>query len=366
MSNEKFIIKDLARANDWVSIYSSSTNTSAYESAVILSNICGFSNWDLMASEITTNKPSAYDERLSKKDLRQRLLEYRKRLVEIHAMDPGFARYIIGHLSPTSDKPLRRFSLDTENMHGPRSDDGLNIADLIDEFGMNDSDSMEKFAKEMLGDSLGEDFDFSNFEDRLRLSGQIHTASWFNILAGLGWKPIDDESYNEKAEFGTPSMYLNDEAHGRIPVYLFAASRTPYDHEDTAANHAMNVSLSNFQSLSNKGDTAYLLWKHPLRKVINGKSYCHLGMMLYQNHWKPALVNLNCTSFGKTFELNETLDSVDSEPSNLVDDHEAVFMSITKHLGGMDEPDAPSTGWKKVEGTSPSGWSFVMIHHEGN
>lgn len=89
-------------------------------------------------------------------------------------------------------------------------------------------------------------------------------------------------------------------------------------------------------------------------------------MILFKNGWKPVLVNQNCTSFAKAYELNEALESIDSQPSFLVDDHEAVFTGIVRHLGGMDDPDAPDSGWKMMEMTSPSGWGSVIIHYAGN
>lgn len=249
-------------------------------------------------------------------------------------------------------------------MHGPRDPDALDLAALREMSGLDDPAQAEKMLKDLLGDAMPEGFDFTNFEDRLRMSGEVDAACWFDILQALGWTVIDDESFNPQAEFGEPSMVIDDPALGHVPVFLSSVSRAPHDYDDKAAGWVMEACLENILEDWPDAETAYLLWKAPLRKVIKGRSYCHLGMLLYEDTWREVLVNKQCDTLAKVYQLNRALESIDSEPEELVDDHEAVFMGISRFIAGMDHPDAPKTGWKIMEAGTQSGWNSVMIHNE--
>lgn len=359
--DERFVLQSLERAQGWIDAYSVSTGATAHESASTLSHICGFSSWDEMAHAISTLRPSLPDNAIGKKSVKQRHRVFRKRLIDIHAMEDSHARYIISHLSPSSEKAFKRFSLNLEKMYEPSDAGGLNLMEMFEAFGMDDQESFAKASKEIFGDVMPEGYDFSNFEDRLRLSGGIEPACWFNILTSIGWNVLDDESYDEEAAFGSPSMLIDEPDLGIVPVYLCAASRTPYDHEDGAANSMMKAALDDMRRNWPNSKTGYILWKNPLSKQINGRHYCHLGMILYDNEWREALINQHADSFGKMYKQNESLVNIDLPPSSLEDKDKILLTSIIRHLAGMDEPDAPRTGWKSMEVSSPSGWTSLMI-----
>jgi hypothetical protein len=363
MEGEQFIISSIKRAIEWTEAYAQSAGVPTEKAAGVLANICGFLSWDAMIIAMQKTRPSICDEQLGKKAVKKRHSEFRGRLVAAHDIDPGHARYIISHLPPSTEKSFRVFSLDKSGMHQRPSPNLLDMEMLRELTGFDGSEHLEEMVKQLFGDSLPEGFDDADLEDRVRLAGGTDPAKWFNILKGLGWGVLDDHTYCEDAEFGKPSMLIKDEVHGLVPVYLCASGRTPYDYHDNAANAAMAASLKHFKSCDNFGNTAYLLWKMPLRKIINGKHYCQLGMLLYKDSWKEVLVNRYCDSLAKTYRLNEDLISVDAEPIDLVDEHDAVFMGINRHLSGMDEPGAPKDGWKVMEMGSASGWNSTIIHH---
>ena len=367
MKPHPFIIESPERANEWVDACVRSLNCPPAEAAAILAGICGFPSWDVMIHMIRSMPPSRYDEELNPKKLKIRHQIYIDVLTIDFAFDPHFGRYLIQHLSPSSKKQFRPFSIDTTNMHGPRDPDVLNLQDLL-HMSEQDEESLAGTLKLLLGEECPDGVSLSDIEDIVRSMKPVHPWVWFNIFTSLGWD-IPEDTYKDEPERYQPAFLINDPKYGMVPVYLSPICRTPYDHNDTAANTAMRESLSHFTSVSQRsqggfGKSALLLWGFPLAKQINGEDYCHLGMVLRDGEWKEILWNEHVTSFSKLFEINATVGKIDDGHPELVDKDRRFFSAINRHMAGMDDPDASRSGWKYFTTGTLSGWEQVQYYNE--
>ncbi|KSQ21763.2 hypothetical protein APB26_32815 [Pseudomonas aeruginosa] len=334
----------------------------------MLANLCGFASWDLMSHTISTTRPSQPDEQLPKSSLHRRHERYISVLTEVFTFDPLFARYLIQHLSPSSCRQFKPFSIDQSQMHGPRDTKGINIAEMADVLGVDfDDATFAESVKRLLGDDLPTGFNFSNLEDSIRALRGVESWPWFNIFMSLGWGPVD-ESYNEEPTEGEPAFLIADQVHGIVPVFLSPFCRTPNDHNDTGAEASMQRALASYtigRASGVFGNSAYLLWSFPLSKEIKGTHYCHLGMILRDGEWREALVNEHVDSFSKLYSLNTKIFSIEDGHPELGDSGQRFFDSINRHMAGMDDPGAPKKGWRFVEVGSFSGWTQRQYSYEG-
>lgn len=368
MSEHTFVMPSSDRAHQWVDACSRSLDCPAEEAAAMLANLCGFPSWDLMIHTISATRPSQPDEQLPKSSFNRRHARYVAILTSVFAFDPLFGKYLVQHLSPSSCRPFLPFSIDKAHMHGPRDTSRINIAEMAEMLGIDfDDASLAETAKMLFGDVLPDDIDYKNLNDSLRSLRGVEAWPWFNIFMTLGWGPLDG-TYNESPEEGEPAFLIDDQVHGKVPVFLSPLSRTPNDHNDKAAEASMSRALDAFnagRAGGKFGDTAYLLWSFPMTKEICGVHYCHIGMLLRDGEWKEALLNEHVESFAKLFRLNAQLSSIEDGHPELADQGQKFFISVNRHMAGLDEPGAPEKGWKKFETGSFSGWNQVQYLHEG-
>ncbi|HEJ2342226.1 TPA: hypothetical protein ACWLUJ_005743 [Pseudomonas aeruginosa] len=369
MSSHTFVMPSSERAQQWVDACAKSLACPAEEAAVMLANLCGFATWDLMIHAIGSTRPSQPDEQLPKSSVRRRHEYFVAVLTEVFAFDPLFGKYLVEHLSPSSCRPFRPFSIDRSHMHGPRDTQGINFAEMAEMLGIDFDDSiLADAAKRLLGDALPSDFDFSNFSDSVRALRGVESWPWFNIFMDLGWGPLD-ETYNEEPVEGEPAFLIDDQVHGLVPVFLSPFSRTPNDYNDKGADASMRCALEAYReghALGDFGDTAYLLWSFPLSKEINGEHYCHLGMLLRDGEWKEALINEHVDSFAKLYRLNAQLASIEDGHPELADQGQRFFNGVNRHMAGLDQPGVSDKGWEVLQAGSFSGWKQVQYIRKGN
>lgn len=367
MFDHTFVMSSTDRANQWVEACSKSIGCPAEESASMLATLCGFPTWDVMIHAMSATRPSPCDEQLPKESRKVRHERYVAILTSVFAFDPQYGKYLVQHLSPSSGGPFLPFSMDTQHMHGPRDTSGVNLAEIAEMLGIDDdNEALGEAAKMLLGDIFPEDFDYADLTNSVRALHGVEAWPWFNVFMSQGWRPLD-ETYNDEPEDGEPAFLLDDQVHGRVPVFLAPFCRTPHDHKDKGADGAMCQALDAYQDGLSEGlygDSAYLLWSYPLTKEIRGDHYCHLGMILRDGEWKEALVNQHVDSFAKLFRLNAEVTNIDDGHPELIDKEQILFMSINRHMAGMDEPGAPKTGWKTLSTGSFSGWNQVQIYHD--
>lgn len=359
MSDTVFVIGSSDRATQWVDACARSLACPREEAASMLAGLCGFATWDVMLDQMNRLRPSPCDEHLPPAELKRRHARFIKALTEHYAFDPAFSAYIVLMLSPSSEKPFRPFSIDTQKMHGPRDlESGITLADLIPDIeGMD----LEGALEGMMGEPLPDGMTLDDIQSVLRLSGEVEAWAWFNLVENLGWNVIE-ETYDDEAQLGEPAFIVDDVVHGHVPVFLCAAQRTPQDWSDHACETAMDTCLKAHQA-GNYGDSAYLIWKGPLYKVIGGEFYCHLGVILVDGKWKDVLLNEHVDSFAKLHSLNAEIVTLDDGHTQLIDPESRLFRAIVQMLAGYGEEGAPTDGWTQLCVNSLSGWQQVLLEH---
>lgn len=322
----------------------------------MLAGMCGFIEWAHLVDSIGKRRPSAPDEAISPGIVKRRHKAYREFLVNVFAMSPQSARYLVMHLSPSSSKPFAPISMDRDIQHGPLEDD-TDLGALFESMPDPNSKEFADIMRRMMGDSLPPDFSFDNFEDRMRLSGDVFPHAWYNLFRHQEWDIIED-SYDENAELGEPSMVAQDSGIGFVPIYLTAVVRTPYDRLDTAADLAMQAVAEDME-LSELGDVALLLWKWPLAKTINGNDYCHIGMAYQEGQWRELLINIDCTSPAKLLKLNGGVADINDGCEALIDKGRALTMAILFNIHEVEPEDMDKISVTEI--ASASGWSSIML-----
>ncbi|TNC80794.1 MAG: hypothetical protein C9356_11770 [Oleiphilus sp.] len=319
-------------------------------------NMCGFRSWDEVIAAIQINPPSQPDEQISTDVLETRMVFYADVLISIFGLNPRFARYFLEHVSPSSCVQPRRFSIDRDEMYEP-SEDNVTLVDLLEEGFPGDQSALEEtlddFAKDMLGDVMPEGFSFENFHQRLRISKPIFPGHWYNLLATLKWN-IDDDSYSEDYTYGEESFVVLGKNDVEIPVYLTSLSRVPLDHDDEMANHTMELVQHHCEELFGS-DKALLFWGGPLTKEIKGERFSHFGMCLNKGKWHEFLLHQGAT-LDSVLEQGKSIPDIDDPDPRFADKKNVLAHTFV--CMAMDIPEGSEVQITEIG--SASGWCSIL------
>lgn len=350
-----FIAPSTKNARLWVDAVSKSLKLDKAETADIYARLCGFNNWDQVVQEIGRGSPSPTDEQVTKDVMQTRRAVYGEVLVDEFGMSRRFANYIIEKVSPSSSKKPSRFSLD---ISGAYDEDPENptIGELFSDLGMDSGESLDKtmeaFMREVIGDSLPDDFSFKNIAERMRISKPVDPGAWYDLLFTIGWDLID-ESFRLGYVYGEES-FVAIKSGQRVPIYITSLVRTPYDTEDEMAESLMSL-LEDYTEEVFDTDEAIVFWGQPLVKTIDGDYYAHFGMYYTDGEWHEFLINQH-TTIDDLFKQHVTMESIDSPPKSLSDEGLGLSVAAIKTINHIDQEKEVSLQMLK----SPSGWNHLM------
>lgn len=336
----KYIPQSLEAASNWVSVCRRSLDIDQNEAASMYANMCGFGSWDLLLAHMVVERPSSLDEESQDEIVQSRHEFYRDVLVDTFLINPPFAEYLVSVASPSSSKNPELFSVDKRWIYANASAPTQIPGRLLN-----------TFARDVLSQKLGKDFDFDDFTNRLRVHSNIFPGHWFNLMASLTWK-VEKDSYCEQYTFGKPSMYLNSDG-GLLPVYIVSLTRIPLDGSDDMGNLVLKQIE---QDLCSKGfERAMLFWGSMLSKNIDGHWFTHPGMVYKDHSWHEFLINQNIVSADTVFEMVDSLDILNPDPG--LEDFD---MALNRGFGCLKLDVDCSSLVEFSQLTDVSGWLHIL------
>lgn len=353
----KFIPRDHKIARLWVDACSSSLSIEKQEAASMYANLCGFKTWDAIIKAIGKAKPSPVDEDCGSDVVAERKAFYQEVLVNVFTMNPLYATYLVDTLSPSSGKVPKRFSFDHESMHDelregvmPLMPPGMTMETL--------RDGMESFI-EMLADKIPslEGIDTTNLMERMRISGPIDPADYYNFCSTMGWEIIE-ESYAEEYEHGKPLFCLNS-SFGDVLVYANSLSKVPGDHDDEMAEHLHELVLDDARQGTDFPAVILFAGKF-MTKDYRGKKFTCGGSLYKDGEWYDFLVNRDMDTVDKLFEAAEADVDLNNPDERYADDKNIAigsFLAVSYGLSSLKEVFSH----RIMTVGSPSGWGAVML-----
>lgn len=353
----QFIAHNHKVARLWVDALCSNLKIDKAEAAAMYANMCGFRTWDRLVDTIGKAPPSALDEDIGDEQLLERRDFYTNILVDVFAMNPHIARHVSSTMSPSSGKLPKKIPIDLEMLYEADSDSislfqpGADLANL-----------QEQVFKDLLGDRLGEDFDFTNFSDRIRISVPVDPSGFFNYFNGLGFSPIDN-SYDENYEYGEPSFFLpypeSEQGNKRIPVYITSLSYTPQDEQDKMADSVKKVVLENALEYM-KIPEILLCWGKGLNKEIKGKSFTSLGSIYSKGKWHEILMCENTNSVDKLFKTIGDIGDYNDPNPWFEDKGRMYYLGFVAATNGL-ETIMELREYESFHVGGPTGWNMTLI-----
>lgn len=351
----RFVPKTSKKARLLAEALSRSLNVTTTDTNPIVAALYGFSTWNTLCKAIQKEEPSLWDEETSSDIIESRQSISIERLVEQLDIDITTAKNLVDHVKPTSKEKGKAFPVDVENTKNHT--DSINFADL---FGGASGDEMEKmiedFAKRTLGDELGDDFDFSNFSDRMRISKPIDPGMYYSICDNIGLTVIED-SFNEEYEYGHSSFCIYSKKED-VPVYITSLTMVPGDEGDEMAYEIMSIVEKN-NDWDEDADRMILFWGQPSVKKINGKRYTYMGVLWEDGCWRDFLLNEEMKTIEDLFEMNPKNQNVNAPNENQEDKGAGLAIRITLFMNDLQDVR------EKVKFNSigsPSGWDILLPH----
>lgn len=347
MDYEPFVMKSVDRAREWVDAYSKSAQEDKEDSARTLAMLCGFGSWDVMVFAIETLPPTACDEEVGQDEVLRRIKAYMHVLVGLENIRPPIAMYFIHRLSPSASYPYA----------------AIERAEALDvEAALENSDTDEEdFVTEI---------DHVRLHTCSRMCTEVNVEGWLMGLEYLGWD-VDVDTIDEEADIGEPSFEVLDDEIGRLPVYLSGLTRIPETDGDPGARAFLKACLGDFILNGYDSGALLVLWQHPQHKEIAGRAFCCIGVSYstQQDSWKDMLVNVDCSSPGRFFQLNDMIqpdfDVELLENYELEDADRKVCCSLAVILGGNADRQPPEEGWKmQINLNEDTGWGCVRLSVE--
>ena len=353
----QFIAHNHKVARLWVEAFCANLKIEKSEAAAMYANMCGFKTWDRLVDAIGKAPPSVPDEDVGEDLLLERRDFYTNVMVDIFAMNPNIARHLASSMSPSSGKLPKKIPIDLEMLY-EADDEHFSLFQP----GADISNIQDRMFKELLGDELGEDFDFSNISDRLRISTPVDPSGFFNYFHGLGFNPIDN-SYDEDYEYGEPSFFMpfpeSEQGNKRIPVYLTSLSYTPQDEQDKMADTVKSVVLQNAKEYM-KDPEIILCWGKGLSKEVKGKNFTSLGSIYSKGKWGEFLMCENTNSIDKMFRTIGDIGDY-NDPNPWFEDkgrmHYLGFIAATHGLETVRELQ----DYESFQVGGPSGWNMTLL-----
>lgn len=344
MDYEPFVMKSVDRALEWVDAYSKSAQVDKEDSARTLAMLCGFGSWDVMVFAIETLHPTASDEEVGQDEVLRRIRAYMHVLVGQENIRPPIAMYFIHRLSPSASYPYTAIE----------RDDALDVEAALE----NAEAGEEGFETEI---------DHVRLHTSSRLSAGVNVEGWVMGLEYLGWD-VDVDTIDDEADIGEPSFVVLDAEIGPLPVYLSGLTRIPETDGDPSARVFLKACLGDFILNDYDSEAILVLWQHPQHKEIAGRSYCCIGVSYStdQDSWKDMLVNVDCSSPGRFFQMNDMImpdfDAVLVDNWELEDEDRMVCCSLAVILGGYGDRQTPEEGWKmQINLNEETGWGCVRL-----
>ncbi|KZX84829.1 hypothetical protein A3715_17480 [Oleiphilus sp. HI0009] len=351
----QYIPHSTKQARIWVDAVSKSLAIDKVETAVMYANICGFKTWESLIEAIQTKKPSMHDENCSNDIIESRKAFYIDVLMGVFGMNDRMAEHLIESVPPSSNKKAKTFSIDRDRIYEP-ADNKVTLGDMMKKAGIS-SNNIDDHMSEFLKEALGEEFDSSNFVDRLRISKPIFPSDYYNMLKTMGWD-IDEESYRDEYEYGEESFCVITKKGIEIPVYICSLSRMPLDHDDAMANEVMEIIKNHCEEVIGSGK-ALLFWGQPIVKEIDHKWFSLFGMTLQNDEWTEFFLNMECT-IESVFEQTGLINDIDNPDSSLEDKNRELAIAFNMLLANIKE----SQKIRMIELGSATGWSNLMIEGE--
>ncbi|MBM5458839.1 hypothetical protein H8F21_14820 [Pseudomonas sp. P66] len=348
MSTEPFVLRDVARAQEWVAVCEKSCGYESDRCASILASLCGFGSWDIMVFAIGSLPPSECDESLSQEQLLMRLERYFRILVGEYEIHPDLAAAIVHLLSPSANCPFSGF----------RPEDVQHVYEEPEEF-----DIEELFAAPNSPEHSSMLFP---------LTSEIDTHAWGEVFRYLGWQAT---ALDEDSLIGTPSYVLIDPKTGGadMPVYFVHCLPSPsFDDgifEDPTVAVAQYACLGNYVSdWDLMGCQGFLvLSSRPQLLETSGKFYCSIGKAYLgkERRWLDLLISRNCKDVTEFIRLNKKVKPGLLGASGLAERNDELCKQIALLLSGFDSDYGDPYDWSVVAMETENGWAVVTAVEDG-
>ncbi len=299
MNTEPFVMKDVSRALQWVSVCAASCGFDNDKSATVLAELCGFGSWDVMTYAIDNLPPSICDEHIPADVLESRLRRYAVILIQEHGVSPQAALGIIHNISPSTERPLRNFVV----------------------FDAEDDDDDEAFSTEddvssAVSSALGMPLCPERVALTVPLTTSVNSETWQYAMDYLGWEA---EELDDEALIGEASLLIHSQFDSSvIPVYLSTVLPPPdfsgalYEHPSFRL--LQYACLGNFMSewAPAEAECFFILSSWPLMTTIKSKTYCCIGVTfdVKTGRWLDLLVNRKCRDISTLLQMNRKVSSL--------------------------------------------------------
>jgi len=354
MAQEPFVMRDVARAQEWVSACSKSCRFPADQTAEILASLCGFGSWDVMVFGITSLKPSACDEHVGPQQTELRIGHYAAVLIGDYGLPRPLAVAIIANMSPSSSKQFMAFEL----------------SEVMEPLDDEDSDQLEFDIDEAFAARLSPD----RLAVMAPLSAEVSAVPWLEVMNFLGWEAEDFD--NDEELMGEPSFFIYDARKplAEVPVYLSHGLPAPAFTGDLSDNPSIRLlqfaCMGNFMSeWAPQGSTDFLILASRPQIIINkGKWYCHIGVAYdYAGGvWTDLLINRKCRDVGTMLRLNRKITSLAKGATPLSEADPSFIKLLTLILDGFNPEFEDPVDWTIIGMPSEDGWFVVGAVEDGS
>ena len=344
MPVEPFVMRDVARAREWVEVFSKSCGVTADYSASVLASLCGFGSWDVMTFAINSMPPSSCDEAISDEEVQERRCRYIATMTGTHSIQPLIALAVADFLSPSAGTPLQ----------------GFDALELMEEMGGDDDDD------EFDVDSL-----FGSFtspiahEIVIPLACELDSA-WENVFEYIGWcvEPL----FNEYEIVGTPSFVIPDPIDDSrvFPVYqtlalpepAFSGMVSDYPTIRLVQSACLGVFYTDWAA---KSPGFLLLSAQPQIARHNGRHFCYVGQMYIKatGRWVDLLLNKACEDIWRLRDLNANVKEGFQGASKLGDRNDNFAKRVALLLSGFDPENDDVDDWTVVAAETGHGWYLI-------
>lgn len=237
-----------------------------------------------------------YDEHLKTTNpeaLEKRIDHYFK-VFRHHGFDRKMIEKIIDHLSPSSEIPPTNCDLGTRDVSGFFNPEPWVAKDEDD-----DDDDDEDLPEELLSGVIDLAQKFSTIRDHQRLMKSVDPTGWVALMRELKFEVIP-ESVQAEHMVGVPSFFIRASKGNDIPVFIVAAPRSAYDHDDTTAKamkHIVQIQLA-----MNSVSRALLFYGAP--SVISDDKEMKDGLVFWgevfwDSNWGEMILHQKTNSFDR-------------------------------------------------------------------
>ncbi|MFJ7794505.1 hypothetical protein [Pseudomonas sp. NPDC096950] len=357
MSFEPFILRSVDNARQWVDACSKSISWEPNDCATKLANMLGYGSWEVMVYAIENATPSRADEDVDLHTYKQRIKRYLHVLIVEHGVDPTVSLNLLQALSPSSNKPAKAF------IPSETATCSLEIFDALrDLFEPGDKpfdemDSPSSYAEE----SFPNQIESYRASQALEVCGRVLPSQWADFLSHLNWDVEFDG--DEIPNIGEPSIFIEDDVYGEVPVYLSATTTSPFNYSDeitqSGSELERNACVGDFFLNRAESSVMLLLNRWPQFRKVGDIELCFLGCAFDSERmeWKALLFNHACDSVDALLALNEYVTDINIGHSTLHDNggtllrcaclalSESEFDSSSVMTVSVEQLKDEDTGW---------------------